>query len=163
MRSTTRDGRRRHRHRLRRVADWRTCGYCGVARPARRAYPLRDLRRYREEGEAICARYAGIATDPRIPLPDIGWGAFDHAVWRTPAQRVRSRRSYVRSRRSYVPSRRSYVPSRRSYVPYWRTENAASRDRDRATLRRWERARRRRLGWPLDPPRARPEPPLYNT
>ena len=142
MRSTTRDGRRRHRHRLRRVADWRTCGYCGVARPARRAYPLRDLRRYREEGEAICARYAGIATDPRIPLPDIGWGAFDHAVWRTLAQRVRSRRSYV---------------------PYWRPENAASRDRDRATLRWWERARRRRLGWPLDPPRARPEPPLYNT
>ncbi len=132
----------RKRRRVRRVADWRVCGYCGVPRPAGRTYPLRDLRRYREEGEVICVRCVGIAADPRIPLPDIGWGAFDHAVWRTPAQRVRSRRSYV---------------------PYWRPENAAARARDRATLRRWERARWRRLGWPLDPPRARPEPPLYRT
>jgi len=140
MGSTREEGRRRHR--LRRVADWRTCGYCGVACPVRRAHPLRDLRRYRAEGEAICARCAGIVADPRIPLPDIGWGAFDHAVWRTPAQRVRSRRSYV---------------------PYWRPENAEARAWDRATLWRWEQARRRRLGWPLDPLRARPEPRLYGT
>lgn len=90
----------------------------------------------------ICERCAAIAADPRVPLPDIGWGAFDHAVWQTPAQRVRARRRDV---------------------PYWRPENAAARERDRARMRQWEQARHRRLGWPLDPPQARPEPRLYST
>jgi len=113
------------RRRLLRGDAWRTCGYCGVRRPVGWTRPLCDLRRYRERGEVICERCAAIATDPAIPLPDIRWGAWDHALWLTVARQIKSK-------------------SHR--LAYWGAEKAAERARDKARIRAWERARRRRLG-----------------
>ncbi len=104
---------------------WRTCGYCGVRRPVGQTRPLCDLRRYRERGEVICERCAAITADPVIPLPDIRWGAWDHALWLTVARQITSK-------------------SHR--LAYWGAEKVAERARDKARIRAWERARRRRLG-----------------
>lgn len=93
-----------------------------MRRPIGRTRPLCDLRCYREHGEVICERCAAIAADPRIPLPDIAWGAWDHALWLTVARRIKAK-------------------SRR--LAYWGADKDAERARDRA----WQRARQRRLGW----------------